>query len=95
MNRKEICNSLCELLVSKFTGETSLQVIDCHTFFIFKGITNNEVFLDISPFLDSFKEKYELKKFSYFDLIEYSKDSISEKTKEDYIFSISSDIISN
>ena len=95
MTRKEICNTLCDVLINQFTGETSLQVIDCHSFFIIKGATNNESFVELSNSIESFEEINKIKKISYFDLITYTKDNIKEKQTDDIVFSISSEIRSN
>jgi len=95
MNRKEICNTLCEVLVNQFTGETSLQVIDCFNFFVIKGYTNSNDILDLSETISDFEKKNELSKINTIDLIIYGIKKDTESSDIPSYFSVSSDIKSN
>ena len=95
MDRKEICNTLCEILVNQFTGETSLQVIDCHNFFVIKGYTKSDEVIDLTNIVSDFEKKNELSKINIIDLIFYGTKKDTESSDIPSYFSVSSDIKSN
>jgi hypothetical protein len=95
MNRKEICDTLCEVLVNQFTGETSLQVIDCYNFFVIKGYTISNNILDLSEPISDFEKKNKLSKINIIDLIVYNTKKDTESSDIPSYFSVSSDVKSN
>ena len=95
MNRKEISNNLCELLVKQFTGETSLQIIDCHNFFVVKGYTTSNDVLDLKDTISDFEKKHELSKINIIDVIFYGTKKDTESSDIPSYFSVSSEVHSN
>ena len=95
MNRKEISNSLCEILVGQFTGETSLQIVDCYNFFVIKGYTTSTDVLDLTEVVSNFEKKNELTKINVIDLIVYNTKKDTESSDIPSYFSVSSEVYSN
>ena len=92
MNRTEICNNLCKTLVNQFTGETSIQVIDCYNFFVIKGYSTLTEIVDLTDVISEFEKINELPKINTIDLIVYGTKKDTESSDIPSYFSVSSDI---
>lgn len=95
MTRKEICNTLCDVLINQFTGETSLQVIDCYNFFVIKGITTSSDVVDLTNTISSFEKEHSLTKINIIDLMFYGTKKDTESSDVPSYLSVSSEVRSN
>jgi hypothetical protein len=95
MNRKEVCDKLCNVLVNQFTGGTSLQVVDCYNFFVVKGITSSNDVIDLSESVSNFEKDNSLSKINIIDLIFYGTKKDTESSDIPSYFSVSSEVKSN
>lgn len=95
MTRKEICNTLCDVVLNQYTGVTSVQIIDCYNFFVIKGITTCSDVVDLTDTISSFEKEHNLDKINIIDLMFYGTKKDTESSDVPSYLSVSSEVRSS
>jgi hypothetical protein len=79
--RRGFVNLLADYIVKEFGESTVIEVVDCESFLVIKGVTPKREVLDLSTIRDNFfKENPTYKKYStnFIDIIQYDKQYVSK-----------------